>query len=130
MVTSLLAAQTHVFVAFTGIGDKANVQTGKDVLGSELGAPITVFFAAIGTLLSVYAVVLILKALGKGKTGDAIKTAIGGIMIATLCFNLAFVNTFSNATGKAAKKAFSTITELWDKSESSPKQGPNYPTVP
>ena len=120
MVTLLLAAPLNVFLAFTGIGDKANVKAGKEVLDSELGAPITVFFAALGTLLGVYAVILILKALGKGKTGDAIKTAIGGILIAALCFNLAFVNTFSSAAGKAAKKAGETISALWEKSEQTP----------
>lgn len=120
MVTSLLAAQTNIFLAASGIGNDADVQAGKDVLNSQLGAPITVFFAAIGTLLGVYAVVLVLRALGKGKTGDAIKTAIGGILIAMLCFNLAFVDTFSSAAGKAAKKAGSTISELWTESEKTP----------
>ena len=120
MVTSLLAAQLNVFLAFTGIGDEAQVKAGKDVLDSELGAPITVFFAALGTLLGVYAILLVLRALGKGKTGDAIKTAIGGILIAGLCFNLAFVSTLSHGAGKAAKKAGETISALWEKSTETP----------
>ena len=117
MVTSLFAARTNIFLFATGIGNEDKVDAGKRVLDTELGAPITVFFAAFGTLLGVYAVFLVLKALGKGKTGDAIKTAIGGILIAALCFNLSFVGTLTNAAGDVAEKIGETVSALWTESE-------------
>ena len=116
MFASLLAAPTNIFLTTTGIGGSTAVEDGKGVLDSTLGKPITVFFAAIGTLISVYVIYLFIKCLGKGKTVDAIKTAIGGIVIAALCFNLSFVQRLTTGAWKVVDKGMATIEELWEKS--------------
>ena len=120
MFASLFAAPTNIFLTTTGIGNYDAVEAGKGVLDSEFGTPITVFFAALGTLISVYAVFLIIKCLGKGKTVDAIKTAIGGIIVAALCFNLSIVNDLVDATEAVWDKGKSTVTSLWQSDGKAP----------
>lgn len=93
------------------IGDAA-VDEGAGILDGALGTPIKAIFAAIGVLLVVFAIAKSLKDFASGKIGNAVKTIVGGVLAAALCFNLGLVVGIVGAVGGLLSTAVEAFTNL------------------
>lgn len=92
------------------LAEIGSAESATSFFSQGLGLYIQRAFIAIGILLVVLTIVNALKSFSKGDTPGVVKTILGGLFAAVICFNLPLVFGLIPALGKAFQAIMDTFS--------------------
>ena len=91
--------------------------------GSPLGQVLAALLGVLGILVVVFALIRVVKHIAGGKMGEAFKTVIGAVVLATFLFQPSLVNQVIGAGGTIVQKVIQTVSDIGNTGSSTTTTG-------